>query len=107
MQIFDARTFDRALELWPGSSPGRSSGRQGEELVGVHIDGHKIVSQQAHGLFCAWDARSTRKQLLASAEINVRDRSLRVHPIESMDVCGEWICAVSAKNVHLPLDVRG
>ena len=66
----------------------------------MHVDGHKIVSQQAHGLFCAWDARATQR-LLASSEFNVRDESRRVDPIRSMHVDGEWACAVSAKSAHL------
>ena len=99
VQLFDARSMDRVKDLWPGGKAGgRSVGRSGEEVVGIHLDGHKVVSASAHGLISVWDVRASPHPLLTKASI----REGLLSPLGAMHVDGEWLVAAGQERcVHV------
>ena len=64
-----------------------------EEVVGVHVDGHKVVSCSAHGLVCAWDCRMW--QLLVCGFMGVPGVQNRWQrsPVSTVSVDGTWVVA--------------
>lgn len=95
VQLFDSRSMERIVDLWPGSDgrPGRSRGERGEEVIGIHCDGRRLVACSAHGLVCTWDVRHAQRGPLLCTSLDVRTADGRREPLGAMHADGEWLAA--------------
>ena len=102
--LWDLRGLEHVTTLWPGSDGGRASvnrSSKGEQVVGMAMDGHKLVSASAHGLICAWDVRTWRVLFSTAAAARSRLGGPPREPLTGLHCGADWIVAVGQRRLHL------